>query len=411
MVAFMPLLRRLAVLCLAIGLFASGLPDVSWAGTGHLRHERRQAARQAARLDARAHSQAASLAQIRRALDRLNAQANDALAELQRTTLEADRAREAADAARAALDAARQRTAAARATLDEMAAGAYRTMAAGGQLASALSLVQTGNPQTFMSGLQVLGQVGRGESDAVDALRLAEAGEIRSEHVVTAAEDRAVATQRGAAAAKQVADALVAEQRQQAAAEQRLLAATRSAANQAHTRTQKLDRRIRAAEARAAAIRAAEARSAAAYTGPIPTCNGGSVSGYGNGQLPVSALCALWGAPGQMLRADAAAAFNRMSKAYAAAFGTPLCVTSSYRTYAKQVELYATMPAGYAAVPGTSNHGWGLAVDLCGGIQVDGSPQHMWLLSNAAAYDWFHPAWALPGGGGPHEPWHWEYAG
>src|SRR6185312_10258425 len=117
----------------------------------------------------------------------------------------------------------------------------------------------------------------------------------------------------------------------------------------------------------------------------------GSVSGYTNGQLPIAALCPLWDAPGMMLQKSAASSFNRMSQAYAAAFGTPLCVTSSYRTYQRQVELYASMPAGYAAVPGTSNHGWGLAVDLCGGIQVDNSPEHLWLLDHAAAFNWFHP--------------------
>ena len=91
---------------------------------------------------------------------------------------------------------------------------------------------------------------------------------------------------------------------------------------------------------------------------------------------PVRALCGLWGRPGEMLQASAAAAFNRMSQAFNAVFGEPLCVEASYRTYQRQVELYASMPAGYAAVPGTSNHGWGLATDLCGGIQVDNSPEH-----------------------------------
>ena len=62
-------------------------------------------------------------------------------------------------------------------------------------------------------------------------------------------------------------------------------------------------------------------------------------------------------------------------------------------------------------MPGTSNHGWALAADLCGGIQVDNSPEHLWLLDHAAEYDWFHPSWAMAGGGGPFEPWHWEYAG
>jgi hypothetical protein len=40
---------------------------------------------------------------------------------------------------------------------------------------------------------------------------------------------------------------------------------------------------------------------------------------------------------------------------------------SSYRTYAQQQELYALYQSGrgnLAAVPGTSNHGWGTAVDL-----------------------------------------------
>ena len=40
---------------------------------------------------------------------------------------------------------------------------------------------------------------------------------------------------------------------------------------------------------------------------------------------------------------------------------------SSYRTYEQQVELYQMYLNGtgnLAAVPGTSNHGWGLAVDL-----------------------------------------------
>ena len=50
----------------------------------------------------------------------------------------------------------------------------------------------------------------------------------------------------------------------------------------------------------------------------------------------------------------------------------PICITDSYRTYASQVRLYGQKPA-LAAVPGTSNHGWGLAVDLCGGIEHFGT--------------------------------------
>ena len=63
-----------------------------------------------------------------------------------------------------------------------------------------------------------------------------------------------------------------------------------------------------------------------------------------------------------------------------------------------------------AAAPGTSNHGLGKALDLCGGINNFGHPAHAWMQQNAPLYGWFHPSWAAAGGSLP-EPWHWEYAG
>jgi cell wall-associated NlpC family hydrolase len=130
--------------------------------------------------------------------------------------------------------------------------------------------------------------------------------------------------------------------------------------------------------------------------------------GYPNGLIPPSAMCPL-GVAGHQLRCDAAAAWRAMSAAFAADMGTPICITDSYRTYASQVRLYGEKPA-LAAVPGTSNHGWGLAVDLCGGIQTFGTPQYAWMVANAGRYGWLHPTWADPGNG-REEPWHWEYAG
>lgn len=85
-----------------------------------------------------------------------------------------------------------------------------------------------------------------------------------------------------------------------------------------------------------------------------------------NGKLPAEALSPI--AQGQ-LRHDAAAAWNAMN-AHARRLGGELYPTgsmSSYRTYAQQVYLYGEYQAGrgsLAATPGTSNHGWGLAVDL-----------------------------------------------
>jgi cell wall-associated NlpC family hydrolase len=133
-----------------------------------------------------------------------------------------------------------------------------------------------------------------------------------------------------------------------------------------------------------------------------------SWGGYPNGLIPPSAMCPL-GAAGHSLRCDAAAAYRAMSQAYAEAFGGPICITDSYRTYASQVNLYGRKPA-LAAVPGTSNHGWGLAVDLCGGIERFGTPQYAWMVANAGRFGYLHPTWADPGNG-REEPWHWEYAG
>ncbi|MCO7222034.1 D-alanyl-D-alanine carboxypeptidase family protein [Klenkia sp. PcliD-1-E] len=130
--------------------------------------------------------------------------------------------------------------------------------------------------------------------------------------------------------------------------------------------------------------------------------------GYPNGLIPPSALCPL-GVGGHALRCDAAAAYRAMSAAYAARFGSPLCITDSYRSYASQVTLYGQKPA-LAAVPGTSNHGWGLAVDLCGGIESYSTAQYAWMVADAGRFGFIHPTWADPGNG-REEPWHWEYAG
>jgi len=407
----MPLPRRFAAACLTLGLVASvATPSYAESRAHRLARERHHAAV----LDAKAHRQQAEVNGMQQRLQVLNAAANRALQKLQAARLTADQAEADSEKAKADLAAAQAKTDTARATLGEMAAGAYRTIAGGGTLGTTLSLVETGNAQTFLDGINVIGEVGKSQGNVIDDLRIAEAAQVRAETAAADAAARAAAAEHVAQVAKTTADGLVAQQHSLLDREQVLLSQTQTAAAGAHANARHLAHLIAVAKARAAAIRAAQAAAAAraaASGGPIPTCNGGTVSAYSNGQLPMSALCPLWDAPGMMLQAGASAAFNRMSQAFAQAFGEPLCVTSSYRTYARQVELYATMPAGYAAVPGTSNHGWGLAVDLCGGIQVDYSPEHEWLMNHAAEFSWFHPSWALPGGPGPHEPWHWEFAG
>ena len=223
----------------------------------------------------------------------------------------------------------------------------------------------------------------------------------------TAARAAAVAGAQ-AEAAKAEADRLVQQQRQALAALQ---------VEQMHTvdtlqltRQQLLSSGAAAAfvaEARLAA--ALRARPSAQVQADPSACKGLDTSAYANGQIPAAALCPVWGAPGQLLRADAAAAFRDLSREYALAFGAPICVSDAYRSRGEQVTIFATKPK-LAAIPGTSNHGWGTAADLCGGIESFGTVQHAWLLLHAPLHGWFHPAWAEPNGAKP-EPWHWEFAG
>ncbi len=133
----------------------------------------------------------------------------------------------------------------------------------------------------------------------------------------------------------------------------------------------------------------------------------GSWGGHRNGRIPASAMCELKTAPGQLLRCDAQAAFDRLSFAFEARFGRPISVTDAYRDYDTQVIL-KKRKGRLAATPGTSNHGWALAVDLGGGINGFGSPEHEWMRANAPTFAWVHPSWARQSGSLP-EPWHWEF--
>lgn len=141
----------------------------------------------------------------------------------------------------------------------------------------------------------------------------------------------------------------------------------------------------------------------------LPGCEGvARVTEAPNGQLPASSLCTLWNGD-DALRADAAVALAKLNIAYKERFGDDLCLTDSYRTLASQRRLKSVKP-GLAATPGTSQHGWGLAVDLCDGIESGSGSRYQWMRSNAPSYGWDNPTWARIGGSGPDEPWHWQFA-
>lgn len=153
--------------------------------------------------------------------------------------------------------------------------------------------------------------------------------------------------------------------------------------------------------------RAAPVPSPAAPVLPGCDVRRADLAGYANGLVPRDRLCELPGGSGEQLRPDAALAFVRLAQAYQAAVGEPLCVTDGYRTLAEQRVLRRTKPR-LAARPGSSNHGWAVALDLSCGVQSSRTAEHAWLRANAEAFGWELPAWARPGGSRP-EPWHWEY--
>lgn len=135
----------------------------------------------------------------------------------------------------------------------------------------------------------------------------------------------------------------------------------------------------------------------------------GSSSDPRNGRLSRNELKSVPWSPSKRLAPSAVDALARLNTAYRNEFGSNLFITDAYRTYAQQVALKAVKP-NLAAVPGTSNHGLGLAVDLGGGINRFGTKEHQWMAANAPAYGWVNPSWARQGGSKP-EPWHWEFVG
>lgn len=281
-----------------------------------------------------------------------------------------------------------------------------------------LDLAFTQSPEDFVSAVQGIGLAERAMGSTSDVIALAATAKLRLQQKQAESEDLAgeaeALADRSArrlvelqAMAARMSDQLTAAESALQAARARKAAALEAAAREAAAEAAR-DKasRERAALARAARERAARTRST--FAGG-PACTGRSTQGQANGNLDPASLCPLWMAPGHRLRGDAAAAFNSMSKHRAATVGQPLCVTDSYRSYSAQVDVYRRKP-GLAAVPGTSEHGWGKAVDFCGGVQSHGSAAYNWMKANAGRFGWFHPDWAEPSGSKP-EAWHWEFSG
>lgn len=143
-------------------------------------------------------------------------------------------------------------------------------------------------------------------------------------------------------------------------------------------------------------------------SGPASATTSAGWGGFENGKIPAPALCAISWQTVDHLRCDAAAKFAALNTAYKAKWGANICVNDAYRSYEKQVALYKQLGSGVAAVPGTSNHGWGIAVDLGCGVGLFGNARHVWFAVNAPKYGFTQPDWALIGSSRA-EAWHWQF--
>ncbi|HMJ32971.1 MAG TPA: D-alanyl-D-alanine carboxypeptidase family protein [Baekduia sp.] len=136
----------------------------------------------------------------------------------------------------------------------------------------------------------------------------------------------------------------------------------------------------------------------------------------GNGSLSLADLTKIHHPRGipVYLRRDAAASWEDMRRASLSRHGVdlyPLGGASACRTYRQQVELKRQWTAAgepqKAAVPGTSNRGWGVAVDLGDGRSKDVS-QQMWAVLRQIGPNY---GWSWDEGRRVGEDWHFRYVG
>ena len=147
-----------------------------------------------------------------------------------------------------------------------------------------------------------------------------------------------------------------------------------------------------------------------------------------NGELKAGILkkCGI----GNFMLAEPAAVACRALVAAAEEAGVQVQATGTYRSLKQQEQLFLARyttkelkgqpikkwngvtywqkpKTAMAAVPGTSNHGWGLAVDFAEELDGDTQPESVspkfvkWLIKNAATYGFSAELQS--------EPWHWRY--
>ena len=108
-------------------------------------------------------------------------------------------------------------------------------------------------------------------------------------------------------------------------------------------------------------------------------------------------------------------AMERMFHAAEEADMNGYIVTSGYRSYQRQQEVYAQSEPGKAQQPGASEHQTGLAFDVTVETNdgFESTPQYAWLMQHAHEYGFIqrYPANKADITGISYEPWHYRYVG
>ena len=108
-------------------------------------------------------------------------------------------------------------------------------------------------------------------------------------------------------------------------------------------------------------------------------------------------------------------AMERMFAAAEADNVNGFIITSGYRDYNRQQEIYNSSEAGKAQQPGASEHQTGLAFDVTAENTsgFESTPQYAWLCQHAYEYGFIqrYPANKADETGISYEPWHYRYVG
>lgn len=131
-----------------------------------------------------------------------------------------------------------------------------------------------------------------------------------------------------------------------------------------------------------------------------------------NGKVPASMLVAIpWDPEKTLIAAPALSDLTRLNTAFKKKFGKSLTIDLAYRTRSTQDYYWTDLGPLIAARPGTSNHGWGTAIDLPETYDYSfRGKYYKWMKANSKKFNWVHRSY-LEEGSKYAEAWHFEYVG